>query len=262
MLACSKYLSKKACFIPFWALQRVSVRLLTKHWELSFFTFPLSNHVGRHAHIYSCIALLGIWDGQLCSTNLTKNACNYSSNALHCNSSSKWWIIEYVIHGMRVMQKAEECSLRSNPPWSCHLWGQDELYLSSRRWWVQDARVEADTRDSQSPQLLPPHPVGSVWSHRVTLWDKVKGVGVVTLICNGCSFSWFVLSFIRFHYVNQKVALRLSCLGFTDLFYFFLMWKSKDNFIKQTHRNLSNLSVFNNTAVPLRGYGLFFNLSS
>lgn len=63
LLICSKYLekTKKCVCVGF-----------TKHWELSLLALPLSNHVGRHTHIYSCVSLLGVWDGQLPSTNLTK----------------------------------------------------------------------------------------------------------------------------------------------------------------------------------------------
>ena len=48
------------------------VMWFTKHRELSFFTFSLSNHVGRHTHINPCIGLLCVWDSQLSSPNLPK----------------------------------------------------------------------------------------------------------------------------------------------------------------------------------------------
>lgn len=152
--------------------------ILTKHRELGFFTFSLSNHVGSHTYVDSCVCLLCVWDRQLSPTNLLQIAYNYIEPLHHkvlpsAALSKCGWI-------NRCFSKSHYCkkrhALKINPPWSCRLWGQDELYLFSRRWWVQDVHVEADTPKKQSRRWPPPSFAGSAWSHHATLQQQKKRI--------------------------------------------------------------------------------------
>lgn len=195
---CRIYQTESDLFLFFFffftaAEKEFNLMLLTEHRELRLFTFPLSNHVGCHAHIYPRIGLFSIWDCQLSSANLPKKKCRLSMKQFNTKCFPLQLFQVNVIRG----EKRWVCDLERGPrngarersaggvslPWSCHLWGQGELYLSSRRWWVQGVHVEADTPDWQSLPLPPPRPGGSVWNHHVALGGRKRESGYAD-----CSF--------------------------------------------------------------------------
>lgn len=221
------------CF-PLWARQTVHARLHTKHRELSFFTFSLSNHVGRHTHIRPRVSLLSIRDGQLSTANLPENTFNEPVNT---KRSGKSELDEFPVWDSGCSCKTAK---RKNPLWSCRLWGQGERRLSSRRWWVQGARVEADTPDWPSPRPPRPHPVGSVWSHRVTLQDRIKGGGIVNSYGKSSSFTWLVWSVIR---VRGRENHSEDELLRTGLLTHYIYSITRQNLSKPPHGTLCNILV-------------------